>query len=82
MVLLLSIMASSSTCQGQNLVHHYYKGTCPSAEAIVRYSVEDAVIKNPRIAASLIRLHFHDCFVMGCDGSLLLDTKGRMQSEK
>ncbi|CAN1256909.1 Type I inositol polyphosphate 5-phosphatase 2 [Linum perenne] len=76
------IMASSSTCQGQNLVHHYYKGTCPSAEAIVRYSVEDAVIKNPRIAASLIRLHFHDCFVMGCDGSLLLDTKGRMQSEK
>ncbi|CAN0908251.1 Type I inositol polyphosphate 5-phosphatase 2 [Linum grandiflorum] len=83
MVLLLSIMmAFSSGCQGQNLVHHYYKGTCPSAEAIVRYNVEDAVIKHPRIAASLIRLHFHDCFVMGCDGSLLLDTKGRMQSEK
>ncbi|KAF6165138.1 hypothetical protein GIB67_000722 [Kingdonia uniflora] len=35
--------------------------------------IAKAVTEDPRMAASLLRLHFHDCFVNGCDASILLD---------
>ncbi|KAG7011525.1 Peroxidase 20 [Cucurbita argyrosperma subsp. argyrosperma] len=64
------------------LVFDYYKETCPFVEDIIRRQVEIAVLKDPRMAASLLRLHFHDCFVMGCDASILLDSNDEMVSEK
>ncbi|OEL17938.1 Peroxidase 15 [Dichanthelium oligosanthes] len=60
----------------------YYDSTCPDAYDIVKQVLIDAHESDTRIYASLIRLHFHDCFVQGCDGSLLLDTVPGMQSEK
>lgn len=33
-------------------------------EEIVQRQVQISVLKDPRMAASLLRLHFHDCFVM------------------
>ncbi|TMW93570.1 hypothetical protein EJD97_011481 [Solanum chilense] len=40
-----------------------YLNSCPEAEAIIFSWVESAVSQDPRMAASLLRLHFHDCFV-------------------
>ncbi|XP_023752874.1 peroxidase 20 [Lactuca sativa] len=71
-----------SLCDNEPLVLRYYKETCPLLEEIVHHQVEIAVLKEPRMAASLLRLHFHDCFVLGCDGSVLLDDFEGVESEK
>ncbi|KAL6593992.1 hypothetical protein ACP70R_048893 [Stipagrostis hirtigluma subsp. patula] len=51
----------------------YYHEKCPQAEAIVKGVMKKAVYQNPGIGAGVIRMLFHDCFVEGCDASVLLD---------
>jgi len=41
----------------------FYDFSCPQANGIVRSVLVEAIAKDPRMAASLLRLHFHDCFV-------------------
>ncbi|KAL6615304.1 hypothetical protein ACP70R_037574 [Stipagrostis hirtigluma subsp. patula] len=61
----------------------YYSKTCPRAEALVRAEVKKALRANPGVGAGLIRMLFHDCFVKGCDASVLLDpTAANPQPEK
>ncbi|KAJ0040511.1 hypothetical protein Pint_28383 [Pistacia integerrima] len=65
-----------------HLYPQFYDHSCPKAQQIVKSVVAKAVAKETRMAASLLRLHFHDCFVKGCDASLLLDSSGTIISEK
>lgn len=50
----------------------YYAMTCPNAERIVS-SVMANRVGGGRMASAVLRLFFHDCFVNGCDASVLLD---------
>ncbi|KAK3135509.1 hypothetical protein QOZ80_5BG0419820 [Eleusine coracana subsp. coracana] len=68
---------------GSALSSTFYDASCPRAHDIVRRVIQNARVTDPRLPASLIRLHFHDCFINGCDGSLLLDDDlPTIQSEK
>ncbi|KAF3643250.1 Peroxidase 2 [Capsicum chinense] len=60
----------------------FYDDVCPKALPTIKRVVEDAVRKEKRMGASLLRLHFHDCFVNGCDASILLDQTSAIDSEK
>ncbi|XP_024366102.1 peroxidase E5 [Physcomitrium patens] len=64
------------------LTTDFYAKSCPRIHSIVKAEIKKAVNVEKRMAASLIRLHFHDCFVHGCDGSILLDSIPGMDSEK
>ncbi|CAL5388386.1 unnamed protein product [Camellia sinensis] len=78
-VLFVFLLMNSSSAQ---LSTNFYSKTCPklldTAKSVVKY----AVSQERRMGASLLRLHFHDCFVNGCDGSILLDDTSSFTGEK
>ncbi|XP_068325576.1 peroxidase 11 [Pyrus communis] len=60
----------------------YYVSACPTVFEIVKKEMECLVLSDPRNAALVVRLHFHDCFVQGCDGSVLLEDTITLTGEK
>ncbi|KAJ3686837.1 hypothetical protein LUZ61_016001 [Rhynchospora tenuis] len=58
---------------GGGLREGFYSTTCPNVETIVRDTVRRHYNNDPTLAAGILRLFFHDCFVRGCDASILLD---------
>uniref|UniRef100_A0A2P2PVJ4 Peroxidase n=1 Tax=Rhizophora mucronata TaxID=61149 RepID=A0A2P2PVJ4_RHIMU len=80
--LLLFAAASAFLAAADKLSPDYYSSSCPKALDIVRTGVIAAIKNETRVGASLLRLHFHDCFVNGCDGSILLDDNATFIGEK
>ncbi|CAN1730114.1 Peroxidase 22 [Linum perenne] len=65
MAMLLSVGVSNA-----QLSPTFYNTTCPEVTNIVRQVLENFAFTDPRIGASLIRLHFHDCFVANANATI------------
>ncbi|CAI9773651.1 unnamed protein product [Fraxinus pennsylvanica] len=77
LILAMDTIASGLRFGVEGLSMNYYIMNCPFAEGIIKNTVNMALQSDPTLAAGLVRMHFHDCFVEGCDGSVLIDsTKG------
>ncbi|KAL9458418.1 hypothetical protein AB3S75_007309 [Citrus x aurantiifolia] len=79
LALLVLVMGSSTNAQ---LSTNFYANTCKNLLPTVKSVVQSAISKEARMGASLLRLFFHDCFVNGCDGSVLLDDTSSFTGEK
>ncbi|KAK9182416.1 hypothetical protein WN944_025560 [Citrus x changshan-huyou] len=79
---LISLVAVLGACSGGELRKNFYEETCPEAENIVHNIVWKNAALNPTLAAKLLRVHFHDCFVRGCDASVLIDSTESNSGEK
>ncbi|KAJ3692130.1 hypothetical protein LUZ60_012480 [Juncus effusus] len=77
--LIISLFVFSSNAQ---LSPSFYAGRCPNLQSIVRSVMQQAVASDSRMGGSILRLFFHDCFVNGCDGSVLLDDTATFRGEK
>ncbi|KAL6652454.1 hypothetical protein ACP70R_011379 [Stipagrostis hirtigluma subsp. patula] len=59
----------------------FYALSCPGVELAVRDVVRSASTLDPTIPRKLLRLVFHDCFVEGCDASVLIEGNGTERTD-
>ncbi|MCL7043334.1 hypothetical protein MKW94_024467 [Papaver nudicaule] len=79
LVLCMLLGMQTNTASAQ-LSTNFYATSCPNALSTIQTIVRSAVANERRMGASILRLHFHDCF--GCDASVLLDDRTGFTGEK
>ncbi|XP_021768417.1 peroxidase 5-like [Chenopodium quinoa] len=62
----------NTTAISDKLRVDFYNLSCPNVEQIIGDVVRKKSQENPGIVPGIIRLHFHDCYITGCDASILL----------
>ncbi|RVW30271.1 Peroxidase 16 [Vitis vinifera] len=76
---LFCLLLSSASAQ---LRQDFYKDTCPNVESLVRSAVQKKFLQTFVTAPATLRLFFHDCFVRGCDASVMLASpNGRAEKD-
>lgn len=89
LVLLSLLFTPSLSSQSQSRYSHqpylstnYYQRRCPRFEQIMQETTTNKQISSPTTAAGTLRLFFHDCFVFGCDASILISSTPFNKAER
>ncbi|XP_073290670.1 peroxidase 60-like [Primulina huaijiensis] len=74
-VFIILFAALCGRSNGDGLQVGFYRGKCrfTDVETAVAAVISASYRRDPTITAALLRMQFHDCFVNGCDASILLD---------
>ncbi|GLJ31747.1 hypothetical protein SUGI_0638600 [Cryptomeria japonica] len=63
------------------LAYGFYRSSCPRAEEIIREEMGYFLKNNITSVGGFLRIPYHDCFVQGCDASVLINAKdGELKS--
>ncbi|XP_010260397.1 PREDICTED: peroxidase 19 [Nelumbo nucifera] len=74
--------ATNVTRHHRQLSYDYHAKTCPQLEQLVASVTSQQYRESPISGPSTIRLFFHDCFVEGCDASILIASRPGSMAEK
>lgn len=69
-VVFVTYLLNESVCSQLDV--GFYSYSCGMAEFIVKDEVRKSFNKNPGIAAGLVRMHFHDCFIRVSDNTVII----------
>lgn len=61
---------------------NYYQKSCPRFSQIMQDTITNKQITSPTTAAATLRLFFHDCFIEGCDASVLVSSTPFNKAER
>jgi len=78
----LSLFLLPHLSSAQVLKQNYYSKVCPNVENIVKNAVKKKFQQTFVTVPGTLRLFFHDCFVQGCDASVMIQSRGNNKAEK
>ncbi|KAM1014907.1 hypothetical protein ACFX1Q_044675 [Malus domestica] len=71
LLVLVMMFSQGKESEGQ-LVENFYSARCPNVESIVNQAVSRKRDQTIITLAATLRLFLHDCFVEGCDASIII----------
>ncbi|KAL0555899.1 hypothetical protein IC582_004401 [Cucumis melo] len=71
-VLSLALVCMLIAVAQAQLSFNFYNSSCPNVEQIVRQAVSLKISQTFVTIPATLRLFFHDCFVQGCDASVMI----------